>query len=124
MPKPLEIIRGDTVDILVGPLEKRTLTGWAVPTTPSFVGASPRLIVKECGSGRVLYDRTGTFASPGSAADGIAALPQEVGDFGAADLTAEHVCEVEVTYAATGKKETFPKGPAKLPVLITDDLDA
>lgn len=119
MGKALDLVRGDTAYILIGPLEKQaTATTWAVP---DFTGATPRLVIRDVTTRGLLYARAGSFtANGGDVVAGIGAFSQLAADFAGSGADAE--AEVEVTYAS-GLVETFPKGPAKHPVLITDDLD-
>jgi len=115
MAKPLMIVRGDTVPIQFGPLEKKTASGtWVVPT---FTGATPRLVITDP-NGVVLYARTGAFTD---VAAGLGDAPQLAGDFSGSGVVFAFA-EVEVTYSG-GAVESFPKGPAKHPVIISDDLD-
>jgi hypothetical protein len=114
--KVLELTRGDTAEITYK-LDKKQVDGtWAVP---DFSGASVRLIIREI-DGRWVWAGAGTWAD---IVEGIAAAYQEADTLGSpGDGPTAATAEWEVTYSS-GRVETFPKQVAKIPVIITDDLD-
>jgi autotransporter-associated beta strand protein len=111
MSTSLLITRGDTAPLRVRCERENDAGVW---TEPDFTGATPKLIIK-ADDGTWTMARTGTFTGA------VAVVAQAATDFPGTGVT-QAWATVEVTYADT-TRETFPRGPGRLSVVIDDGDD-